>query len=44
MTEVGNVPKAIGKLFSFLPDWVTTFIGFGFVVLITLIIIKAIRG
>lgn len=44
MKEVGNVPKAIGKLFSFLPDWVTTFIGFGFVVLVTLIIIKAIRG
>lgn len=44
MDEVGNVPKAIGKLFSFLPDWVTTFIGFGFVVLVTLIIIKAIRG
>lgn len=44
MKEVGNVPKAIGKLFSFLPDWVTTFIGFGFVVLVALIIIKAIRG
>lgn len=44
MDEVGNVPKAIGKLFSFLPDWVTTFIGFGFVVLVALIIIKAIRG
>lgn len=44
MTEVGNVPKAIGKLFSFLPDWVTTFIGFGFVVLVALIIIKVIRG
>lgn len=44
MSEVGNVPKAIGKLFSFLPDWVTTFIGFGFVVLVALMIIKAIRG
>lgn len=44
MSEVGNVPKAIGKLFSFLPDWVTTFIGFGFVVLVALIIIKVIRG
>ena len=44
MSEVGNVPKAIGKLFSFLPTWVTTFIGFGFVVLVALIIIKAIRG
>lgn len=44
MNEVGNVPKAIGKLFSFLPDWVTTFIGFGFVVLVALMIIKAIRG
>lgn len=44
MNEVGNVPKAVGKLFSFLPDWVTTFIGFGFVVLVALMIIKAIRG
>lgn len=44
MKEVGNVPKAIGKLFSFLPTWVTTFIGFGFVVLVALIIIKVIRG
>lgn len=44
MNEVGNVPKAIGKLFSFLPDWVTTFIGFGFVVLVALMIIKAVRG
>ena len=44
MNDVGNVPKAIGKLFSFLPDWVTTFIGFGFVVLVALMIIKAIRG
>lgn len=44
MKEIGNVPKAIGKLFSFLPAWVTTFIGFGFVVLVALIIIKAIRG
>lgn len=44
MNEVGNVPKAIGKLFSFLPSWVTTFIGFGFVVLVALIIIKVIRG
>lgn len=44
MNEVGNVPKAIGKLFSFLPDWVTTFIGFGFVVFVALMIIKAVRG
>ena len=44
MHQVGNVPKAIGKLFTFLPDWVTTFIAFGFVLLIALMIIKAIRG
>ena len=44
MNQVGNVPKAIGKLFTFLPDWVTTFIAFGFVLLIALMIIKAIRG
>lgn len=44
MNQVGNVPKAIGKLFTFLPDWVQQFIGFGFVVLVALMIIKAIRG
>lgn len=44
MNQVGNVPKAIGKLFTFLPDWVTTFICFGFIVLVALIIIKAVRG
>ena len=42
--QLGNVPKAIGKLFSFLPSWVTDYIAFGFVVLVALMIIKAIRG
>lgn len=42
--QLGNVPKAIGKLFSFLPDWVTDYVAFGFVVLVALMIIKAIRG
>lgn len=44
LNDVGNVPKAIGKLFSFLPSWCTDFIAFGFVVLVALIIIKAVRG
>lgn len=44
LNDVGNVPKAIGKLFSFLPSWCTDFIAFGFVVLVALMIIKAIRG
>ena len=44
LNEVGNVPKAIGKLFSFLPSWCTDFIAFGFVVLVALMIIKAVRG
>ena len=42
--QLGNVPKAIRKLFSFLPGWVTDYIAFGFVVLVALMIIKAIRG
>lgn len=42
--QLGNVPKAIGKLFSFLPSWVTDFVAFGFVVLVALMVIKAIRG
>lgn len=44
LNDIGNVPKAIGKLFSFLPSWCTDFIAFGFVVLVALIIIKAVRG
>lgn len=44
LNDVGNVPKAIGKLFSFLPSWCTDFIAFGFVVLVALMIIKAARG
>lgn len=44
LDDVGNVPKAIGKLFSFLPSWCTDFIAFGFVVLVALMIIKAVRG
>lgn len=44
LKDVGNVPKAIGKLFSFLPSWCTDFIAFGFFVLVALMIIKAIRG
>lgn len=44
LNQVGNVPKAIAKLFSFLPEWVTAFISFGFIVLVALMIIKAIRG
>lgn len=44
MNQIGDVPKAIGKLFTFLPDWVLVYIGFGFVVLVALMIIKAIRG
>lgn len=44
LKDVGNVPKAIGKLFSFLPSWCTDFIAFGFVVLVALMIIKALRG
>lgn len=42
--QLGNVPKAIGKLFSFLPSWVTDYVAFGFVVLVALMVIKAIRG
>ncbi len=44
LNDVGNVPKAIGKLFSFLPSWCTDFIAFGFAVLVALMVIKAIRG
>lgn len=42
LDEVGNVPKAIAKLFSFLPRWVTDFIAFCFVVLGAILVLKAI--
>ena len=42
LNDVGNVPKAIGKLFSFLPSWCTDFIAFCFVVLGAILVLKAI--
>ena len=44
LNDVGNVPKAIGNLFSFLPSWCTDFIAFGFTVLVAIMVIKAIWG
>ena len=44
LNDVGNVPKAIGKLFSFLPSWCTDFIAFGFAVLVAIMVIKAIKS
>ncbi len=44
LNDVGNVPKAIGNLFSFLPSWCTDFIAFGFAVLVAIMVIKAIKS
>lgn len=41
---VGNIPKIIAKLFSFLPDWCLAMIGLSFAALVILIIYKLVRG
>lgn len=41
---LGDFPKVIGALFSFLPDWCLVFFGSSFAVLVFLIIFKFLRG
>lgn len=41
---VGNIPKIIAKLFSFLPDWCLAMIALSFAALVILIIYKLVRG
>lgn len=42
--QVGQFPKLIKKLFSFLPSWCLTLFAFGFACMIVLLVIKTIRG
>ena len=44
VSQVGNMPQVIGKLFSFLPPWCLAFVGIAIGLWVTLMIIKAIRG
>lgn len=44
LQQVGQFPKLIKKLFSFLPSWCLTLVGFGFSCMILILIIKAVRG
>lgn len=44
LSQVGDFPKLIKKLFSFLPGWCLTLFAFGFGCMIILLLIKAVRG
>ena len=44
INQVADVPKMIGDIFSFLPDWVKYSFAFGFALIPILIIFKLIRG
>jgi hypothetical protein len=44
LSFIGNVPKIIAKIFSFLPSWCLTLVTTGFALVILLIVYKLIRG
>lgn len=44
LSQVGDFPKLIKKLFSFLPQWCLTLFAFGFGCMIVLLLIKTVRG
>lgn len=44
LKQVGQFPKLIKKIFSFLPSWCLTLFAFGFACMIVLLVIKTIRG
>lgn len=44
LSQVGDFPKLIKKLFSFLPSWCLALYAFGFACMIVLLVIKTIRG
>lgn len=41
---IGNVPKMIADIFSFLPSWCLDVVAIGFALLIVLLVVKFIRG
>ena len=44
INQVADVPKMIGDIFSFLPDWVKYSFAFGFALIPILIVFKLVRG
>lgn len=44
INQIADVPKMIGDIFSFLPDWVKYSFAFGFALIPILIIFKLVRG
>lgn len=44
VSGIGDVPKIVADIFSFLPSWCLDVIGIGFALLMILIVVKFIRG
>lgn len=44
LNSIGYVPEFFTKIFSFLPDWCLTFVGFGFTIIVAIGVYKMVRG
>ena len=44
LNSIGYVPEFFTKIFSFLPDWCLTFVGFGFTIIVAISVYKMVRG
>ena len=44
LNSIGYVPEFFTKIFSFLPDWCLTFVGFGFTIIVAISVNKMVRG
>lgn len=44
LNSIGYVPEFFTKIFSFLPDWCLTFVGFGFTIIVAIAVYKMVRG
>lgn len=44
LSQIGDFPKLIKKIFSFFPKWCLSLFSFGFACMIVLLIIKTVRG
>lgn len=44
LSQIGSIPRIVGVLFSFLPSWCIGFVGLGLGMLVTVLVIKVVRG
>ena len=44
LSQIGSIPRIVGVLFSFLPSWCLGFVGLGLGMLVTVLVIKVVRG